>query len=1171
MNPSPFAMIASLVACCALQAAPPKDATPLATDTLPATWKHDRDTLIAGRDRWEVHEDFANARLHVEYLRPVAEATAKVMLGNGQTVALDGVAGEWQTVDIASEQLPGQPGLVRVWRNGKEVSRVEVPLRRADEASGVRFVSTIERARKELRFDVDCTLVARFRTSAGGTLAAMAPAEGKWAPDAKALFVRGGRLVYDIGWLGALSDGPKVNDGAWHVAAVVVRGGMVTLHLDGKAIGSRETFTRPDVPTHVFKIGSASPDFGGDFAGDIASVRFYRRALDAAEVTLLSSASAGKANTPDFEWKPEVGSPAETPALSLAASAGVRFRNIWTQPLDRTDHAGLIGAWGDASLARGRDIYAQLCVVCHGTLDAAGSLPTALRFGEGAFKNGSDPRSMFDTLTKGFGQMVAQPQYTARQKYDVIHFIRETFLRRNPAQFVPVDAAYLASLPRGLATVEAEREVARVPKYQQMDFGPALLWTLQVAEGNIAYKGIAIRLDEGPGGVSKGRAWMLYDHDTMRVAAAWSGDQFVNWKGIAFDGSHQTHTSIVGEKTFANPVGPGWANPDTGSWEDPRLRGRDGKPYGPLPRAWMHYRGLYESGSRVVVNYTIGETEVLDSPGLIAYGSASIFSRTLNLGPVKKSLTLRVAPDDPALTVTLRGERAMLERRDGFVLLQISAQDTTRQLRLYLTRLDAANLAALQKTDTVPLDLAPLTSGGAPRWKKEVVTKVVPGVENGAFAVDTLTLPDANPWNAWMRTSGFDFYPDGKSAAVCTWNGDVWRVDGVNGAGELRWHRLASGLFQPLGVRFRNGELFISCRDQIVRLRDLNGDGETDFIESFNHDHQVTEHFHEFAMGLQTDDAGNFYYAKSARHALPALVPHHGTLLRVSADGTRTDILATGFRAANGVCLNPDGTFFVTDQEGHWTPKNRINHVVPDGGFYGNIFGYTEVTDTADSAMRQPLVWITNARDRSPAELLWVPKNTWGPLGGSLLSLSYGYGRIYIVTHETIGGQMQGGVCELPIADLPTGVMRGRFHTDGALYVCGLVGWATNCQQDGGFYRVRYTGQPAHLPTAIQARTGELTLTFTDPLDANTTATAFTAKAWSLKRSANYGSAHVNEHPLAIRSAGLSDDRRSVTLAIPQLAPTHCMEITWKLRDAAGTGFRGNINHTIHALGKAVR
>ena len=109
-------------------------------------------------------------------------------------------------------------------------------------------------------------------------------------------------------------------------------------------------------------------------------------------------------------------------------------------------------------------------------------------------------------------------------------------------------------------------------------------------------------------------------------------------------------------------------------------------------------------------------------------------------------------------------------------------------------------------------------------------------------------------------------------------------------------------------------------------LHDLNGDGETDFYECFNNDHQVTEHFHEFAMGLQTDAAGNFYYAAPLA-TREALVPHHGTLLRVSKDGSKTDILATGFRAPNGVCVNPDGTFFLTDQEGFWLPKNRINLV----------------------------------------------------------------------------------------------------------------------------------------------------------------------------------------------------------------------------------------------------
>lgn len=53
-----------------------------------------------------------------------------------------------------------------------------------------------------------------------------------------------------------------------------------------------------------------------------------------------------------------------------------------------------------------------------------------------------------------------------------------------------------------------------------------------------------------------------------------------------------------------------------------------------------------------------------------------------------------------------------------------------------------------------------------------------------------------------------------------------------------------------------------------------------------------------------------------------------------------------------------------------------------DGGWlYGNMFGYTSVTNTADSAMEPPMVWITNQKDRSPAELVWVPKGAWGSLG----------------------------------------------------------------------------------------------------------------------------------------------------------------------------------------------
>jgi cytochrome c5/sugar lactone lactonase YvrE len=747
------------------------------------------------------------------------------------------------------------------------------------------------------------------------------------------------------------------------------------------------------------------------------------------------------------------------------------------------DHAGIIRSWNAESFARGEKLYNTVCITCHGNLTQAGSLPTSRPFWKEPFKNGNDPFSIYKTLTTGFGQMPAWTFLTPEQRYDAIHYIREAFVKpHNPSAYFPVTEKYLESLPKGSGRGEktaAMLDFEKGPKYLQMDFGPALFWTFEVATNNIAYKGIAIRLDEGPGGVSKGHAWMVYDHDTMRVAAAWTGDKFVDWKGIAFDGSHQTHTSIVGDRAFVNPVGPGWANPQTGAFEDPRLRGRDGKPYGPLPRDWTHLQGVYYHSNKVAIAYTVGDAKILELPGLETDGGAVAFTRTLNIGKSSHDLVMRLAPSGIPIVLQTLPQTAAIVQTNGMQLLTIKSSVTPLNLKVFIpqtkspTPANALKLMAIVDKSSRDLDVKKFTHGGPARWNPPIATKGKLGAENGPFAVDEITPPPdaSNPWHSWMRFGGFDFFKDGQRAAICTWNGDVWIVSGVDGdLSQLTWKRIGSGLFQPLGVKIVDETIYVTCRDQIARLRDLDSDGEIDLVENFNNDHQVTEHFHEFAMGLQTDAEGNFYYAKSARHALPALVPHHGTLLKVSKDGSHTEIIANGFRAANGVCVNDDGTFFVTDQEGHWTPKNRINLVKP-GGFYGNMFGYHDRISSADAAMEQPVVWITNDMDRSPGELVWVKSDRWGALNGSLLNLSYGTGRIFIVPHETVADKMQGGVMALPIPDFPTGTMRGRFHpANGQLYACGLYGWAGNRQSDGGFYRVRATGKPAYVATGLHAR-----------------------------------------------------------------------------------------------------
>ena len=176
--------------------------------------------------------------------------------------------------------------------------------------------------------------------------------------------------------------------------------------------------------------------------------------------------------------------------------------------------------------------------------------------------------------------------------------------------------------------------------------------------------------------------------------------------------------------------------------------------------------------------------------------------------------------------------------------------------------------------------------------------------------------------------------------------------------------------------------------------------------------------------------------------------------------------------------------------------------------------GYHGVEDTSDSAMQQPLAWITNAFDRSPAELLWVPENgNWGELNGRLLNLSYGYGMAYLVPHEVIDGQAQGGLCAFPIDRLPTGIHRGRFHPETQdLFAAGMFAWAGSQRGDGGLYRyarprIPLTCRPNWKRERKSFESGSVT---SSPIK------EALASSWNLKRTRSYGSKHYDTKKLEV-------------------------------------------------------
>jgi len=205
--------------------------------------------------------------------------------------------------------------------------------------------------------------------------------------------------------------------------------------------------------------------------------------------------------------------------------------------------------------------------------------------------------------------MVPQPQYTTAQKYAVIQYVRETFLR--PPQPLAVSRksqpAYVAALPRGLAARRGGRAggslAAAIPAHGSRPgrcFG-----TFEIApRQHRAKKASRCASTTAPGGVSKGRAWMIYDHDTMRVCRRDPPGIFVDWKGNRLRRQPTAPTrGLTGERQFVNPVGPGWGLARGAKWDDARLLGKDQLPLRPACRAkWGALRGpLYLHGGKAVI------------------------------------------------------------------------------------------------------------------------------------------------------------------------------------------------------------------------------------------------------------------------------------------------------------------------------------------------------------------------------------------------------------------------------------------------------------------------------------------------------------------------------------------------------------------------------------------
>ena len=699
----------------------------------------------------------------------------------------------------------------------------------------------------------------------------------------------------------------------------------------------------------------------------------------------------------------------------------------------------------------------------------------------------------------------------------------------------------LLSLLLSLFSLRAQNQnlqESETPWYQLADFGPAHIQTWgDFYEGqyrsDAALKGILLRPNS-----DKPNLVALFNAETLQFITATPNG--VSLDNTPFAGTHGTQNKIQNREQvlFNTTAAPAWANAK-GSYEDTRKHPGHGN------FDHLRFQGFYRHGNQIVLHLSV-------------HGSS----------------ILTMIEEDPDQEGSLRQVFDFSEVKDP---LQLKRQEpknlkvTTRNLKKY-------------------------TKGGPGLYAETFEVTPQLGVGSGPYLVDHIPLPptlNKSPYRNKIRLSDFDFFSDQDRAALCTWDGDVWLLSGLREFKTLTWKRYASGLFEPLGLKIVNEIIHVNARDGIWQLIDLNEDDEADHYKVFNYDVLITDNFHEFSFGLETDSKKNFYFAKASPvraggRNFDKIIDHNGAFLKVSPDGSQLEVVATGLRAPGGIGVGPNGELTSGENEGTWQPCCKINYFSVEQR--PAFLGTEQTRQGLEKTFHEPLCYLPMKVDNSGGSQLWVPAGAKiGLFENELIHLSYGQSALYRVLSQKISnGRVQGGVIKLPI-QLSSSAQRAAFHQDGSLYVCGMRGWQTNAASEAGIQRIRYQEkQSLGIPEFMSVKGRQLTLRYDCELDEElaTDPSSYAIKRWKYIRGPQYGSGHFSiDHPnlsaeqnalkqeskshleddeVKVTIATLSNDKKTVTLTIPSLVPAQQMQIDYDLESTIGDVLIGTIYSTIH-------
>lgn len=429
------------------------------------------------------------------------------------------------------------------------------------------------------------------------------------------------------------------------------------------------------------------------------------------------------------------------------------------------------------------------------------------------------------------------------------------------------------------------------------------------------------------------------------------------------------------------------------------------------------------------------------------------------------------------------------------------------------------------------------------------------------------------PEGVQFESGGMQFV--GPDALACsTRTGDIWIGHGaLSKPRETRWVLFERGLHEVLSLAYRDGWIYAVQRGEVTRLKDSDGDGRADVVETFCDGWGISGDYHEYIFGSKFDATGNLWLVLTLTGSFSSQSPYRGWCLRVGPDGKITPI-GSGVRSAGGIGFNAVGDVFYTDNQGPWNGACKLQWLQP-----GKFFGHPDGNRWFDEPVTKDVIAAAgvkkperpNDRGRLYAEARRIPEllapavyfpypkmgqsasgiacdlsaGKFGPFATQLFVGDQTHSTVMRVFLEKVAGQYQ-GVCIPFRGGFGSGNLGLEFATNGALYVFGTDrGWGARGGKPFALEQLSWTGRVPFEIHEMRAMPDGFELTFTQPLDpvAAAAVSSFTMETYTYIYQSSYGSPEVDQTTPVIRESRVGAGRRSLRLVVDGLVEGHVHEL----------------------------